>query len=810
MWKMCLLKLVLLLLCWCGMGNSSAEQNEAGPAFPLATNGQPFPWDNMRLPDRIIPIHYDLLVHPNLTTLNFTASVKIEIVVQQETNSIIMHSKDLVISKARLITEDKFGTNSLGTLLQVFEYPPFEQIALKTPELLSASGRYIVHIDYSADLADGFDGFYKSTYKTKDGEIRVIATTDFEPTSARMAFPCFDEPSFKANFSIKIRRESRHIALSNMPKVRTTELEGGLFEDQFDVSVKMSTYLVAFIVCDFKSVSDTTSTGIKDDYFLGVCFGAIARDSLNSSRSISNPAETPTQIKEMFDTVSYDKGACILNMLKDFLTEDVFQSGVVRYLRRHSYGNAKNEDLWSSLVDTCAEEDFVSGGFCYTASQAVKNAYRFAGEHLDIKAMMNTWTLQKGIPLIVVEHNKSTIKVQQERFLKGVFREDPQWASMQSGYLWQVPLTYITSNFKSVGRHLLKTKSDIIELDEEASWVKFNVDMNGYYIVHYEGDGWNHMMQLLDQNHTHFSYKDRTSLIHNAFQLVSAGRLSLDRALDLTRYLRLETHNAPLLQGLGYLEVFYRMIQRRNISDVAENLKSYILQYFKAVIDKQTWSDDGSVSDRVLRSSLLDLACKLGYPPCIQKADVLFTRWMESNGTLSLPTDVLRIVYSVGAQRSVGWSYLLEKYKLSMSSAEKNKFLYGLTTSRDTRKLTTLLELGMQGEVIKTQDLPSLIVTVNSNPVGQTLVWEFVKKNWNKFLEKFQVGSFAIRGILSGITSYFSSKEELEQVEIFFESIRDQGTQLRITQVVLESIQKNIRWMERNLKTLRAWLLLNL
>ena len=48
---------------------------------------------------------------------------------------------------------------------------------------------------------------------------RMIAVTDFEPTEARMAFPCFDEPLFKANFSIKIRRESRHIALSNMPKV---------------------------------------------------------------------------------------------------------------------------------------------------------------------------------------------------------------------------------------------------------------------------------------------------------------------------------------------------------------------------------------------------------------------------------------------------------------------------------------------------------------------------------------------------------------------------------------------------------------
>lgn len=48
---------------------------------------------------------------------------------------------------------------------------------------------------------------------------RTIAVTDFEPTEARMAFPCFDEPLFKANFSIKIRRESKHIALSNMPKV---------------------------------------------------------------------------------------------------------------------------------------------------------------------------------------------------------------------------------------------------------------------------------------------------------------------------------------------------------------------------------------------------------------------------------------------------------------------------------------------------------------------------------------------------------------------------------------------------------------
>ncbi|XP_014652496.1 PREDICTED: endoplasmic reticulum aminopeptidase 2 [Ceratotherium simum simum] len=931
--------IILSTICICSQFSiPSTDQFSKDPgAFPVATNGQPFPWCELRLPSVVTPLHYDLFVHPNLTSLDFVASEKIEILVRDATQFIILHSKDLEIINATLQSEEDLRYRKPGTMLTVLSYPTHEQIALLVPEKLTADLRYYVAIDFQAKLADGFEGFYKSTYRTLDGETRIIAVTDFEPTQARMAFPCFDEPLFKASFSIKIRRENRHIALSNMPKVKTTELEGGLLEDHFETTVKMSTYLVAYIVCDFNSVSGTSSSGVKvsiyaspdkwnqthyaleaslklldfyenyfdinyplpkldlvaipdfesgamenwglityketsllfdpktssisdklwvtkviahelahqwfgnlvtmewwndiwlnegfatymelisvnatypelqfDDYFLDVCFEVIKRDSLNSSRPISNQAETPTQIQEMFDAVSYNKGACTLNMLKDFLSEEKFQKGIIHYLKKFSYRNAKNDDLWSSLSNSCLEGDFTSGGFCYSDSKATSNTLAFLEENAEVKEMMTTWTLQKGIPLVVVQQEGRSLRLRQERFLSGVFEEEPEWRALQERYLWHIPLTYSTSSSDAIHRHILKSKTDTLDLPEKTSWVKFNVDSNGYYMVHYEGHGWDQLITQLNRNHTLLRPKDRTGLIHDAFQLVSAGRLTLDKALDLTRYLQHEANIPALLKGLGYLELFYHMMDRRNISDVTENLKDYILRYFKPVIDTQSWNDEGSVWDRTLRSDLLKLACYLNHASCIRKATELFSQWMESGGKLNIPTDVLKIVYSVGAQTTAGWNYLLERYELSVSGAEKNKILYALSTSKHQEKLMKLIELGMEGKVIKTQDLAVLLYAIARNPEGQRLAWNFVRENWTHLLKKFGLGSFPMRLIISGTTSHFSSRDELQEVKLFFDFLKAQGSHLDVFQIVVENISKNIKWLEKNLPTLRTWLL---
>ncbi|KAK0145219.1 Endoplasmic reticulum aminopeptidase 2 [Merluccius polli] len=428
------------------------------------------------------------------------------------------------------------------------------------------------------------------------------------------------------------------------------------------------------------------------------------------------------------------------------------------------------------------------------------------GEHMNLTAMMNTWTLQKGVPLVTVSRKGSHLLLRQERFLKAVLPSDPVWATLQHGYLWHIPLTFKTSTSSTVHRHLMVTKTDSVYVGEEVRWVKVNTDMAGYYLVHYEDGGWDQLTHLLRENHTALSYQDRTHLIHNAFQLVVTGKLSMGEALDLISYLPLETHTVPLLEGLGFLEAYYKMLEKRTDHDLTLKLRTHILRFFRGVIDQQTWSDQGSVSERHLRSEVLSLACDLGHAPCLQVANQSFADWLRSKGTLSLPTDLTETIYSVGAQDDQGWEALLHTYTVSHSETHKHKILSAMGSSRDTSKLNRLLELALKGKVIRHQDLSTLVYMVARNPQGQRLAWDFVKKNWGMLVQKFQLGSFCIRSLIVSTTAQFSSPEELADMQSFFKSIEEQASQLRATQVALDNVEKNVMWMQRNLGALRDWL----
>uniref|UniRef100_A0A8B9SEK8 Aminopeptidase n=1 Tax=Apteryx owenii TaxID=8824 RepID=A0A8B9SEK8_APTOW len=894
------------------------------PAFSASAdqdggNNMQFPWDKMRLPRHVIPVHYDLLIHPNLTTLTFSGSAKIEITVTQQTSSVILHSKRLHITKAAI---EAGGARSVQEV-QVLEHQPFEQVALLAAEPLRPGHSYTVSIYYSANLSESFHGFYKSTYRTQNGELRVLASTQFEPTAARMAFPCFDEPAFKARFSIKIRREPKHLALSNMPVVKTVNITSWLVEDHFDTSVKMSTYLVAFIVSDFKSVSKITSHGIKIsvytvpdkinqavyaldaavklldfyedyfsipyplpkqdlaaipdfqsgamenwglttyresallydpekssassklwttmiiahelahqwfgnlvtmewwndlwlnegfakfmefvsvsvthpelrvvNYFLGKCLDAMEVDALNSSHPVSTPVEDPAQILEMFDDVSYEKGSCILNMLRDYMTAGVFKAGLVQYLQKYSYQNTKNEDLWNSMTNASFFFILIFSKFVSSFS-LTKTQHWTKRETLDVRAMMNTWTLQKGFPLVTVTVRGKNVHLQQEHYMKGV--DSPS----STEYLWHIPLTYITSKSDTVQRFLMTTKTDVLILQEEVEWIKFNVGMNGYYIVHYEDDGWDHLISLLKENHTVISSNDRASLLSKLSEKI------LSLPFDLTLYLKHETHIMPVFQGMNELIPIYKLMERRDMDDTANQLKEYIVNLFKDLIDKQSWNDEGSVSERMLKHSLLLFACVRGYQPCVDKAQEYFMKWQKSNGTLSLPTDVKTAVYAIGAQTSEGWDFLFSKYRLHSFNLEKHKIELALSLSRNNDKLQWLMDQGLHGDIIKTQDLPHIILFVARNPSGYHLAWTFLKKNWEELVEKFELGSHSIADIITGVTNQYSTRLQLAEVKEFFNSLEEKSSQLRCVQQAIETIEDNIQWMDRNFEKVKKWL----
>lgn len=223
----------------------------------LATNGEPFPWDDIRLPSFIQPVRYDIELTPNLTTLWVKGIEKLIFTVSEETNFIVFHSKNITITSRTI--------NERLKVEQMLEYPRREQVYLETDEYMVPGVTYAIRLKFQYKLSHHLEGFYLSEYVDGQGQKRRIASSHFEPTYARRAFPCFDEPHLKARFLMTITHDRDMVAFFNTPKNVEDDVRGkpNQIRDEFEESVEMSTYLVAFVVCDFETVSQMSGKKIN-------------------------------------------------------------------------------------------------------------------------------------------------------------------------------------------------------------------------------------------------------------------------------------------------------------------------------------------------------------------------------------------------------------------------------------------------------------------------------------------------------------------------------------------------------------------
>ncbi|XP_032683706.1 glutamyl aminopeptidase-like isoform X3 [Odontomachus brunneus] len=885
----------------------SAEINTKSTVLLSTTNEeflQIFPWNSIRLPTFAHPTRYNISIHPNLTTTRVRGQVTIELYVDEDTKFIVFHSSGLIITEKMVQEQRKVSKLKIAKFL---EYPLREQIYLELDSTFRRKTNYTLHLRFASKLSNELDGFYLSSYSTPSGETRHVAATHFEPTFARTAFPCFDEPQFKAKFKVSIYRDRFHIALCNMPVINTDEagfyLGSSILRDDFQESVEMSTYLVAFVVCDFKPVTsknrgdihvyvaehllpqavyaaDTAADimayfesyfgipyplpkqdliaipnfasgamenwglitfrevailldpketslearegiavtiahelahqwfgnlvtmkwwndiwlnegaasffeykgvhnfspewNIMDTFIIYKTQPALRLDALSNSHPINVSVEDPSEIESIFDEISYYKGSAVLYMLERFMGEDVFKAGLNDYLNLHAYKSADTDDLWAAF------------------SRSLNNTH-------DIKAVMGTWTQQMGFPLIVVTRDGDTIKLYQKRFLMTPPKNKTYALEPKSpfDYKWYVPVTYYTDKQPHEIRKvwLNMTTVEIWDMSPyDIKYIKCNVNQTGFYRVNYTEDMWAEIINTLLNNHTMFSPADRANLIDDAFTLNEAGMLDIAIPLNLSSYLIHERDYVPWHTAQEFLHSWRKKLYEHTVYKKFTLFFRYLL---RPVIKYVGWGNDGPHMKKFLRNSVMKSAVILGMDNELQPAKSLFDKWMDTGAPI--PPDIRDVVYATGIKYGgeEAWFRCWETYQKTEVSSERQILLQALGVTTDTWLLQRYLLLSLNQDLIRAQDIGTVVWSVASNENGRHLAWRHIKAYWPNIQILFGNVSVAMSSLITDVVPFFNTEYDYREISEFFKHV-EVGSGMRTLKQSLEKIKSNIHWVKHN------------
>ena len=209
-----------------------------------------------RLDRTVVPSAYRIFITPDLENATFAGRVEIDVDVIEATKVVKLNAIELDLGAATLTID---GTAHRSTDLHLDET---YEVATYTFDALLPVGSAVLEIAFDGILNDQLHGFYRSTFTDPSGVKHTIATTQFENTDARRAFPCWDEPAFKATYQVNLTVPSHLAAYSNYPVASDTDLGNGQRTVSFTPTMKMSTYLVAFIIGPFEETEALDVDGV--------------------------------------------------------------------------------------------------------------------------------------------------------------------------------------------------------------------------------------------------------------------------------------------------------------------------------------------------------------------------------------------------------------------------------------------------------------------------------------------------------------------------------------------------------------------
>ena len=853
------------------------------------------------LPANVTPRKYTITLQPNLETFTFTGQETVDIQVLEATSQIVVNVVDLEIQSCSLSRDGEASLEAACSLDK-----DAETLTLDFGSAISP-GSASLNIAFTGELNDKLRGFYRSQYQDPDGVTRSLATTQFESTDARLAFPCWDEPAKKASFQVTLIIPSDLSAISNTGVLAESDAGPGLKSVQFGETPIMSTYLLAFVVGDLVSTeADYTGPGVQtkvgvwttrgneekghfaldtsvkllsffneyfdipyplekldhiaipdfaagamenwgaityretallvdpvnssagtrqrvaevvahemahmwfgdlvtmewwDDLWLNESFAswmgtkavdwlfpewamwtqfvnmdtnrALSLDGLKNSHPIEQEVKDPAEVSQLFDAISYSKGASVIRMLEQFLTPDVFRQGLRRYLSAHEYGNARTEDLWSALEEVSGQP---------------------------VTAIMDSWVKQMGYPVLQVTAETSGDSVEltldQERFVYDKSEDD----AAPDSQVWRVPVG-VSSGDGPPQTMVMENARERLRIPGGSSkpWFKVNPDQTGFFRVNYSPEDWQQLIPAISS--LELPATDRLGIQNDAYALSRAGILGVSQFLSLAQAYSNEDDASvwgDLASNLRDIDLL--------LSDQPyhESFRSSCRDLFGPAARKAGWDarpGDGHL-DALLRSTVLSQAGVYGDQETIDQAGSRFRGYLEDHGTVH--PDLRGVVLSLAAQSGDRNTYdrMWQLEGETSLQEEKIRVLVSLSRFTQPELLQETLDRSLT-DAVRSQDTISVVTAVASNPGGRQLAWDFVKDQWEEFDRRYGGGGFGLMRLVS-VCGNFTTADHLADVEDFFESHPAPAAERTIRQAK-ERIRLHISWLDRNLEELSQW-----
>ncbi|KAM3710091.1 hypothetical protein ACB098_01G002300 [Castanea mollissima] len=485
--------------------------------------------------------------------------------------------------------------------------------------------------------------------------------------------------------------------------------------------------------------------------FLNDCTEGLRLDGLAESHPIEVETNHAREIDEIFfDAMRDKKGASVIRMLQSYLGAECFQT----------------EDLWFALEEGSGEP---------------------------VNQLMNSWTKQKGYPVVSVKVKDQKLVFEQSQFLASGSLGDGQWI---------VPITLCCGSYDVHKNFLLQTKSETLDMKElpsdrsnlATSWVKLNVNQTGLYRVKYDEDLAAKLRYAIENKY--LSATDRFGILDDSFALCMACQKSLNSLLTLMGAYSGE-HEYTVLSNLINISYKVERIAADANPELLECIQQFFITLFLRSAMKLGWEPKKGEShlDALLRGEVWTALAVFGYDPALKEASRRFHAFLDDRNTPLLHPDIRKAAYvavmrRVSSSNRFGFENLLRVYRETDLSQEKTHVLSSLASSPDPSIILEALNFLLSSEVC-TQDA---VLGLAVSREGRETAWTWLKDNWEHISKTWGSG-YLITRFVSSIVSPFASFEKANEIEEFFAN----QTEFKIVRTLKQSIEQvhiNANWVQ--------------